>query len=72
MRLARFDLSVCVRTSASLSSHRLYFSWQVVLHRGHARVPVNAAVEESRRDGPGRGECQPVADWLMCQVRGYQ
>lgn len=44
----------------------------MVLHCGGAGVPVNAAVEESRRDGPGRGECQPVADWLMCKVRGHR
>lgn len=45
-------------------------SWQVVLHCGGASVA--AAVEESRRDGPGGGERQPSDDWLMCWVRGYQ
>lgn len=44
--------------------------WQVVLHRRGAEIPVDAAVEESGRDGPGAGEHQPAVDWLMGKVAG--
>lgn len=70
MHLARFDpgACVCARAPLGLSLRELYFSWQVVLHSGGSGVSVNPAVEESGRDGPGRGECQLVPGMLMSRV----